>query len=134
MTKLVTPSKGDDSNVISNRILSSLHDELDGAALRSRTVQGSISEVISTQLSMTETVSEEDVRPTEVKNEQSSPMVSGSEGSIPEEVVSGTREEKQKVSFFGYSSLYPNLQTTSLYSILYGQGFFFCKNYYFMLA
>ncbi|XP_059175915.1 centrosome-associated protein 350-like [Physella acuta] len=109
VTKLVTPSKGDDSNVISNRILSSIHDELDGAALRSRTVQGSISEVISTQLSMTETVTEEDVRPTEVKTNQGSPLASGSEGSIPEEVVSGTREEKQKADESGDDTLVNSL-------------------------
>ncbi|CAL1535795.1 unnamed protein product [Lymnaea stagnalis] len=95
-SKLVTPSKGDDSNVISNRMLSSIHDELDGAALRSRTVQSSISEVISTQLSMSESVTDKRSRSSiQEKDKQTSPGASGSESSIPEEIPSVEKQKAQ---------------------------------------
>ncbi|KAH9508836.1 hypothetical protein Btru_050193 [Bulinus truncatus] len=102
-SNVASPSKKDDSNVISNRILSSIHDELDGVEQRSRTIQGSISEVISTQLSAAESVSEKRTRSdsNEVIKTASSPVASGSESSIPEDIPTGSRNEKQKAQDSG---------------------------------
>ena len=85
------------------------------AKTRSQTVQGSISEVISTQLSMSQSDSDNNksrsktsvitsatgatgaTGPASHKPRQRSQAASGSESSIPEEVPSASSEEKKKV-------------------------------------
>ncbi|XP_012936215.1 centrosome-associated protein 350 [Aplysia californica] len=108
--KPVAASRRDDSTVISERLVSSIRDEMEGGtaaasatAGRSRTGQGSVSEAISTQLSISQTETSPDKksrsrseRAWSREDNKRSPGASGSESSIPEEVPTGTAQEKQK--------------------------------------
>ncbi|XP_055897249.1 centrosome-associated protein 350-like isoform X3 [Biomphalaria glabrata] len=100
--KIPSPSKVDDSNVISDHILSSLHDELDGTEAKSKTVQQSISEVISTQLSTAESVREKRSRSeSKEMDKTNSSVASGSESSIPEDIPPSSRHDKHKAQDSG---------------------------------
>lgn len=113
-SKLVPASRKDDSNVISDHLLSSFRDETAAEGRhRAQATEASISEVISTQISASKSEISTDIKArsrsdysdtktsTKAKNNARSPVASGSESSIPEEVPSGSQgDEKHRVCRF----------------------------------
>ncbi|BFZ05882.1 hypothetical protein BsWGS_08921 [Bradybaena similaris] len=116
-SKQVSASKIDDSYVISDHILSSMHEELDGPAARVRSynVMSSVSEAVPTQISISKTETDNVSRTTaearegpkvegpeakastEGKKSSKSLVTGGSVGSIPEEIPTVVTGDKQVV-------------------------------------